>query len=331
MNRFRAALGAILLFTLPEPARTGEMAAATVKKVRSATVEIHIKGQLRGGGALVKNSKGKMFVITAAHLFPDQRDTCVVFTDDDTSYFASLSAYDLGHDLALLEISPEAAKHPTLPVAGSVPPETSPLFNFGPALRRRTLVLAGSVADARTSYTDFTGSKGYIAHFFVAGISPVLTSGGTWVNASGQIVGIQHGRLIGDEGAPSSGISMVSPPSAVRALIESNENAATPGLGAYFWEVWTADRSLLDELPAGTEGLIANPVFEDRPLDRAGVKQNDIIISCDGAAIRRRHQLIEKIRSKPVGTTFRLDVMTPGKNGTRPVEVTTDSLEEHWK
>lgn len=321
----------VLLFPMRESALGGEMSAATVKKVRSATVEIQINGQLRGGGALVKNSKGKMFVITAAHLFPSPRDTCVIFVDNDISYFASLSAYDLGHDLALLEVSPEASKHTTLSIARSVPPETSQLFNFGPALRRRTLVLAGSVADARTSYTDFTESNGYIAHFFVAGISPVLTSGGIWVNPAGEIVGIQHGRLIGDEGAPSSGISMVSPPSAVRALIESNESAKTPGLGAYFWEVWTADRSLLDELPNGTEGLIATPVFEDRPLARAGVKERDVIIACDGEPVRRRHQLIEKIRSKSAGSTFTLDVVTPGRNGARKVEVTTDTLEETWE
>lgn len=330
MIRYCVALCAVLLL-FPWLARSEELTASTVRKVRSAAVEIHIKGQLRGGGALVKNSKGKMFVITAAHLFPDPRDTCVVHVDSEDTYFASLSAYDLGHDLALLEISPEAAKHPTLSIATSIPTETSSLFNFGPALRRRTLVLAGSVADARTSYTDFTASKGYIGHFFVAGISPVLTSGGIWVNTSGQIVGIQHGRLIGDEGAPSSGISMVSPPSAVRDLVESNQTAKTPGLGAYFWEVWTADRSLLDELPNGTEGLIANPVFEDRPLARAGVKERDVIIACDGEPIRRRHQLIEKIRSKPAGSSFTLDVVTPGENGARKVEVTTDTLEENWE
>jgi len=307
------------------------MPESTVRRVHSSTVEIHIKGQLRGGGALVKNSAGKMFVITAAHVFLNPRDTCTVIVDDDTSYFASLSAYDLGHDLALLEISPDAAKHPTLSIAEKVPSETSSLFNFGPALRRRTLVLAGSVADSRTSYTDFNESNGYIAHFFVAGISPVLTSGGIWVNRSGEIVGIQHGRLIGDEGAPSSGISMVSPPSAIKALIESNEIAKSPGLGAYFWEVWTADRTLLDELPEGTEGLIANPIFEARPLDRAGLKKNDVIISCAGKPLRRRHQLIEMIRSKPAGSTFTLEVITPGKDGSRTVEVTTDSLEENWE
>lgn len=165
MTRLRAALSAIIFFPTAIWGVASELPEQTVRKIHSSTVEIHIKGQLRGGGALVKNSAGKMLVLTAAHVFPNPRDTCTVFVDDETSYFASLSAYDLGHDLALLEISPDAAGHPTLPIAESVPSETSALFNFGPALRRRTLVLAGSVADSRTSYTDFTESKGYIAHF----------------------------------------------------------------------------------------------------------------------------------------------------------------------
>tara|TARA_R110000850_G_scaffold19988_17_gene59855 strand:- start:1603 stop:2601 length:999 start_codon:yes stop_codon:yes gene_type:complete len=332
MNRiFPAALFAVTLASVLSPSHAQELSRSTFTKVRRAAVEIHIKGQLRGGGAFVRDNAGKTYVLTAAHLFLSPKDTCMVVTEDDVSHFGSLSAYNLGHDLALLEVPPEVSEYGALKIASTTPSETNPIYNLGPALRRRTLILSGNVADSRTCYTDFSSSKGYIAHFFAAGISPVLTSGGVWVNQSGEAVGVQHGRLIGDQGAPSSGLSMVSPPEAVARLLREKSLAKTPGIGGYVWEVWTGDRATLEKLPKGTKGLIVNPVFEGRPLARSGVKAFDVILSCDGKPVKRRHQLLSMIRSKPVRSTFTLEVITPGSHRRREVELTTDSLEEHWK
>lgn len=308
-----------------------ELSESVLTKVRSATVEVHFHGQLRGGGVFVKSSDGKEFVLTAAHLFPSPKDTCTVVASDDEVLFATLTAYDLGHDLALLEVGPEASKYGALKIASKTPQETEPIFNFGPALRRRTLVLSGNVADSRTCYTDFSASEGYIEHYFAGGINPVLTSGGTWVNRKGEIVGVQHGRLIGDEGAPSSGLSMVSPPAAISNLIEKRAVASTPSIGGYVWEVWTADRQLLSRLPKGIHGVVASPIFKGRPLDKAGIKNSDVIVSCDGSKIRRRHELLEAIRSKPPGTTFTLEVISPGSGKRRTVYLTTDTLEALWQ
>lgn len=302
---------------------------STIDRVRNASVEVLIQGQLRGGGAFVRDAKGRLFILTAAHLFHTPRDTAVIATHDGKSYFASLSAYDLGHDLAVLEVDPEAEQYGSLKLAASVPGETEPVFNFGPALRRRTLVIRGHVADSRISYTDFTSSKGYLAHYFVSAINPVMTSGGVWVNQNGDIVGIQHGRLIAEKG--SSGLSMVSSPKAAATLINSNAIARTPGLGGYIWEIWTADRSLLDELPRNAEGLYVNPVFKNGPLGRAGLKQFDVIVSCDGIPVRRRHQLLEILRAKPAGSSFTFEVVSPGSQGRRPVAFLTEPLEQNWK
>lgn len=329
-SRFPWILALAFLPGIPS-APAQELPQPVLEKVRRSTVEVHIQGQLRGGGALVRDGEGKVHVLTAAHLFHSPRDTCSILTQEGNLHFASLSAYDLGHDLALLEVPEELARLGAIPVASSIPDDTSPIFNFGPALRRRTLVLKGTVADSRTCYTDFTSSGGFVAHFFAAGISPVLTSGGIWTNRKGEIVGVQHGRLKGEKGSASSGLSIVSPPSAVRKLLADRNVAKTPGLGGYVWEVWTADRSLLDELPRGTEGVFANPVFDGRPLARAGLETFDVIVSCDGKPVRRRHELLSAIRSKPAGSRFELEVIKPGSNERRRVELVTDTLEEHWK
>lgn len=331
--KFPLPLPALLLLLAFSVSMAGaqELSQRLVSKVRRASVEILIKGQLRGGGAIVANPAGKIYVLTAAHLFHRPGDTCVVVTEDERSHLASLSAYDLGHDLALIEVDPALKEYGVLEIASVSPGETMPVFNFSPALSRQSLVIPGSVAHAGVSYTDFSSSQDYLAHYFVSGINPVFSSGGPWVNRDGEIVGVQHGRLKGDEGSPSSGLSMVSPPSAVSALIKNNRLASTPGIGGFLWEVRTAERSYLETLPAGIEGIWVNPVFKDRPLDRAGVKPFDIILSCNSTPVRRIHQFLSLIRKEAAGTTFHLEVMTPGNKSIRRVELTTDSLESIWR
>jgi len=324
-------LATVLILTLIAAlAPAQELSSDIVARARQACVEVLIGGQLRGGGAFVKDSRGKTYVLTAAHLFHHPGDTCVIVTGDDRSHFASLSSYDLGHDLALLEVEPSLSSYGALHVASAIPTETKPVFNFGPALGRQQLVLPGTVAHAGIVYTDFSSSQGYLAHFFVSGINPAFSSGGPWINRDGEIVGVQHGRLKGDEGAPSSGLSMVSPPTAVKALIEKNAIAATPGIGGFLWETATADLTFFDKIPAGVNGLVVNPVFKDRPLDRAGIETHDLILGCDGKAVRRLSPFLAMIREKPAGSTFRLEVLTPGA-AIREVILTTDAIEAGWR
>lgn len=317
------------LTTLLVPAQ--ELSLNVIEKTRRACVEVIIKGQLRGGGAFVTDSRGKTYILTAAHLFHRPGDTCIIVTADDQSHFASLSAYDLGHDLALLEVDPTLNRYGSLRVAASIPAETKAVFNVGPALGRRQLFLPGTVAHAGIVYTDFSSSQDYLAHYFISGINPAFSSGGPWINRDGEIVGVQHGRLKGDEGAPSSGLSMVSPPAAVRDLIEKNAIASTSGIGGFLWEIRTADRTFFDKLPDRGDGLVVNPVFKDRPLDRAGIKPHDLILRCDGVQLQRLTQLLAMIRAKPVGSAFRLEVLTPGSGGSREVILTTDAIEAGWR
>ncbi len=317
-------------FISPAFAQLNQMPRKTLLEVREACVEVLVNNRLRGGGAFIENDEGRNLVITAAHLFEARDAPSHILTSDDRKHSATLLAYDFGHDLALLEV--ESAKgYPSLPLASDVPTETAPIFNFGPALRRRTLVISGNVADARPSYTDFSPSDGYVEHFFVAGISPVLTSGGIWANANGEIVGIQHGRLLGDKGAPSSGLSIASPPISIKRLLRRKKSAATPGIGGWVWEIWTADSELLKQVPQDTEGLVVTWIKEGGPLDTAGVKRLDIILSCEGEKITRRNDFLHMIRSEIAGTSFELEITSPGTdNSKRKVALKTNTLESRW-
>jgi len=327
---FRVALIAVVLVAVI-PAYAQQISSKTTASVRKGCVEIHVGGQLRGGGAFVKDKAGGIYIITAAHLFRNRKTVCRVLTQNDTFLVAHIKAYDLGFDLALLKLDTAIKSVLPVKIADNIPSESTPLFNFGPALNRRTLVISGNVADSRISYTDFSPSQGYLGHFFVAGISPVLTSGGIWVNTKGQIVGIQNGRLKGDQGAPSSGLSMAAPPQAISFLLESKKSAKTPGVGAWLWELWAADQKLLKNIPKNTEGIIVTWVKENGPMALVGVKTNDVITHCNGVKIKRHDQFIEMIRSQTIGTVFDLKVVSPGKKAARIVKLKTNRLEAQWE
>ena len=330
MATFRILLSS-LSFIFFTQADAQDLSARTIASVRKGCVEIHVGGQLRGGGAFVKDKAGKVFVITAAHLFRNRKTKCTIQTQNDKILAGHIRAYNLGFDLALIAVDTPIKSVLPVKIADRIPAEAKPVFNFGPALNRRTLVISGHIADSRISYTDFSPSEGYLAHFFIAGISPVLTSGGIWVNSKGEITGIQNGRLKGDSGAPSSGLSMAAPPQAISFLLESKQSSATPGIGGWVWELWTADQKTRAALPANTQGIIVTHLKPNGPLARAGVKKNDVIIRCNGKNMIRHHQFLEMIRNQPAGTVFTLQVITPGRKTPRMLKMKTNRLETRWE
>lgn len=320
----------IALAAFPQQATANStMAPQVISKVRKACVEILVDRQLRGGGAIVESSNGKTYIITAAHLFPRPNAHITIMTEGMGRYNANLIAYDFGHDLALLELNSKQT-FPILPVANYTPSPTQPVFNFGPALRRRTLIISGDIAESRSNYTDFEPSRGYLEHLFIAAINPVLTSGGIWVNQKGEIIGVQSGRLKGDSGAPSSGLSMACPPGAIRSLLKFKRPANTPGIGGWVWELWTIDQETLAKIPGEIEGLVVRWVREKGALAQAGITANEIIVSCQGKPVTRRNELLKVVRSKPVGSTFNIQVFNPRSKRIRPVTLRTFPLEAEW-
>ncbi len=307
----------------------GTMLPKVITTVRSACVEVLVDRQLRGGGAIVECGKGRAYVITAAHLFPLPNSYITIMTERHGNHLANLIAYDFGHDLALLEIVTNQ-ELPVIPVASYTPSPTQPVYNFGPALKRQTLIISGDMAESRINYTDFEPSEGYIEHIFINAINPVLTSGGIWVNQLGEIIGVQSGRLKGDAGAPSSGLSMACPPGAIRNLLKTKTTTSTPGIGGWVWELWTIDPDILKQIPENIQGLAVRWVRDGGAMNRAGIKPNDVILSCDNQPILRRNDLFTLIREQPTGSTFSLKIYTPSTQKHRIVKLKTIPLETRW-
>ena len=95
--------------------------------------------------------------------------------------------------------------------------------------------------------------------------------------------------------------------------------------------MWTADVGFLKQFSEGLEGLLIATLHEGGPMAEAGLKRHEVIVKCDGKAVRRRPELLRLVRAKRPGETILLEVVTPKVEGVREVEVVLSDLERVWK
>jgi S1-C subfamily serine protease len=299
----------------------------TIRTAQKAAVEVLVDGQLKGSGAFVD---GDGTVITASHIFKAPGARFEVIDASGKRLPAKRVAIDKGHDLLLLEVPGwKGSAHAFLEIAGAIPPVASPIYNLGNALRVHATVMGGIVSQEHTTFSELTESNGYIENFLVAGMTPSLTSGGVWIDARGRIVGVQNGRL--NDGKVTSGLAIIAPPKAVARLVATRIDAATPDFGAWVWEVWTTDKSVIAALPEGTEGLVVTWLRKGGPLESAGIKRLDTIVALDGKPVRRRDDLIRLVRAHRPGDNVILDVLPQHAKSPKKVVVTLEGQEEFWR
>lgn len=142
-------------------------------------------------------------------------------------------------------------------------------------------------------------------------------SGGPLVNLNGQVIGINT-AIAGN--AQNIGFSI--PIDDVRGLIQQVETTGKlqqPWLGVYYIPI-TNDVSQQYALhatngawvpPAGVLGQ--DPIVNNGPADKAGVKAGDIITAVDGVVIDRSHSLTSMISRDKVGQTVNLTIQRDGQ------------------
>ena len=195
-------------------------------------------------------------------------------------------AVDRGHDLTLLKVEPRPGGFPALKLAPRRPAAGDEVFILGTHLRHSVLFRGRSPATIRPS--NAIGEQ-YIEITHVAATVPGGMSGGAWLNAAGEVVGLQSGVMSHD--TIPVGIAFAGPLEAIRTLLKTERTAATPTLGAALEELWAQDDKLLARYPPLTEGLIVRRLQADGPAARAGLKIWDLITAADGKKVRLTDEL----------------------------------------
>jgi serine protease Do len=327
-GNFTALTVLLLAFGLPQHAMAEESQSpsdALYQNAAAAGVEILIEDRHAGSGCFVSDEG---LVLTAAHLFakPDRRTEILSPTVGRRD--AKLIAIDKGRDLALLQVAAREDPFPAIALAAEMPKAGQSVFQFGAPLFRSGTLQAGMIARPAERFEYYGDRKHYVGIVHVAAMMQPGTSGGAWLNANGELWGVQSGVM--RENNAICGIAFAGPLEPIRRLVETGKSASTPTLGLAAEETWQQDEKYWKRFPPRTEGLVVRNVHQDGPAARAGIEMWDVIRQIDGQKVSRVEELLTAVRAKQPGDEVVLELLHPDGKGTSEKRAQLGKLEIDW-
>jgi len=310
----------VLCGCAPRPTFDGQV---LYESVRRASVFVLWNGRHIGSGFFATPDG---LIVTSAHMVKGRTDGIEVVSPGCGRLKAERVAVDLGHDLALLRAPRRDEPYPWLPIADSAPPPASEVLLFGDPVFRHRLLLTGFVSVPEPTYCYNPSIGCYIRVFYVAGTSPEGTSGGSWVDRGGRVVGVQSGFLNSPK-APA-GIAMVAPPDAIRQLLATRTSREVATLGTRLDELWTQSEGFIARFPKGTAGVLTVLPTKDGPVAKAGLTKGSLVTAIDGKPAIYVDDVMAAVRSKKPGDSVTLQVLDPGNKPHRSVTIPLARLEE---
>lgn len=257
-------------------------------------------------------------------------DQFTVVTNDGKNYDAKVLATDPSTDIAFMKI--EAKDLPTIELGNSDSVQIGDtVIAIGNALGEyRNTVTKGIVSGLARTITagDGTGNSETL-HNVIQTDAAINqgNSGGPLLNVAGQAIGINtaidsQGQLVG----------FALPINIAKNDLESVKKNGTierPYLGVRYKLVdptvkvnnkLTVDYGAL-VVAGNSQGATA--VVKDGPADKAGIKENDVILEIDGTKVDQENDLSQLLLDKQVGQTVTLKVLSDGNEKT--VQVTLEA------
>lgn len=281
-----------------------------------------------GGGSGFVVSKGGL-IVTNRHVVADTEARYSVLMNDGKSYTVEVLARDPQLDIAILKITDDLLTE-DLPALTFGDSETLRLGEtvvaIGNALGEfRNSVSVGVVSGLARSIVaaDDRGKTEQLDQVIQtdAAINPG-NSGGPLLNLAGEVVGV---NVATSRGADNIGFAL--PAHSVRSVVESvmeTGEIVRPYLGVRYVMIDERIKEL-NNLTVESGALVVRgetreelAVMPGSPADKAGIVENDIIIAIDGVDLKEK-DLVSVLRTKAVGTTVVLTVLSKGEESTRSV------------
>ena len=248
------------------------------------------------------------YIVTNHHVIEDAERFTIIMSDG-TEYQAKLIGSDSYSDIAVLKI-----------VVHDITLTVSPI---GDSDAVKVGELAVAIGSPLGEYLSNTVTVGYISavNREVDGSTYLQTdaainpgnSGGPLMNSKGEVIGINalKAYLAGfdEDGIPiaTEGIGFAIPINEAMTVVEKiieTGHAERPGIGIVYYPM-TQDDAYIWDVPFG--GLVEE-VTPGGPADKAGIKENDIIIAVNGEELTDPEMLPNMIREHDVGETITLTI-----------------------
>lgn len=255
-------------------------------------------------------------ILTNKHVIADENAEYAVITNDDTHYAATVLARDPINDVAILKIDIQGA--PVLPLGDSDTVALGePVLAIGNALGLfKNTVSSGIVSGLARSIQAAPDPKAGIAE--MRGLIQTDTainpgnSGGPLFNSDCRVIGINAAIVFG-----AQNLSFSIPINTAKRDIEDVKKygrVRRPLLGLRYLVIDEALQGKM-KLPVDygvivmSHGALSQGVIPKSPAAKAGLKDKDIIIECDGVKIEGGKTPQDFMEDKEVGDILTLTVL----------------------
>ncbi len=288
------------------------------------------KKEVGGGSGFIVSEDG--YIVTNKHVVSDEKAEYTVFLNDGEKYTAKVIARDSLNDIAILKI--EAKDLPYLKFANSDKLEIgqSAIAIGSPLVEFKNSVSVGVVSGLSRSIVagDGFGKSEQLEGVIQtdAAINPG-NSGGPLLNLKGEVIGVN----VAVASAENIGFSL--PANLVKTVFDSvkeHGKIIRPYLGVRYAQINEAfkkannlkvDYGIIVIRGVKPEELAVIP---GSPADKAGLKENDIILEIDGEKITEEVNFARIVAEKKVGEKLKLKVLAQGKE--KEIEVTLEEVPE---
>ncbi len=274
------------------------------------------------GSGFIVDPKG--YIITNHHVIDNADKITVKLHGDLTEYKAKLIGFDVETDLAIIKMDAGHAL-PFVPIGNSDGVEVGDwAVAIGSPFGLDASVTAGIVS-AKGRDINTQQFQRFIQTD--AAINPG-NSGGPLLNIRGEVIGVN--TMIATQSGGYQGIGFALPINmAVKVynqLIKTGR--VSRGSIGISWTKGQEKPELLKAL-GSTHGVIVELVTPEGPAERAGIRQEDIILSVNGKSVKDGEDLVARVADTPVGEKLKLTVDRAGKK--MDLEVTVRDRAEVFK
>ena len=145
-------------------------------------------------------------------------------------------------------------------------------------------------------------------------------SGGPLLNIYGEVIGINTAIV-----ASGQGIGFAIPANMAKNIIEQ---IIKKGVIERSW-LGVGIQKLTPELAESmgikkVEGILINRIYENSPAEKAGLKEGDVILECNGTKLEDPSDLQKIVIGVPVGTVLKLKILRDNK--TLQIDIKTEKM-----
>ena len=281
-----------------------------------------------GTGIIISQNDSELLVVTNNHVVAGS-DTLTVTFADGNSVEANIKGTDSEYDVAVVAVPLDSISEDTKKAISVATLGDStelkvgePAIAIGNALGYGQSVTTGVISALNRSVSETDQTTGETTESSVkliqtdAAINPG-NSGGALVNASGEVIGINSSKLVGDS---VEGVGYAIPISDVSDLIENLMNQETKtkvaeadqgAIGIKGMSVSTEYSQQLN-MP---EGVYVSEVTKGRGAEKAGMTRGCIITGINGTTVSSMDDLQEQLQYYAKGDEVELTIQVPQSNG----------------